>query len=136
MSAEQTTPLNEGALTPDNSTPYSKEELIAAKKQKKEFYRNHIENIKPQVELMELKWKLAKYTYEHYQFSIELEKLQNGYENQKSKEESSDLVKHVVTEEDLANNPEMVTAGIKVGDTVKLKETPVDTADTDGSGND
>jgi len=36
-------------------------------------------------------------------------------------EETSELVDHVVTEEDLAANPELAESGVKVGDTIQIK---------------
>lgn len=124
---EQEQPLNP---TPD--TPETKQEAKAPTQKEiyqqnvatKNYYKQQIEALKPQVELMEMRERLSSATLKNYQNSIELNRIQNGFENQKtgdpvSKPETFD---HTVTQEDLDQNPEMGEQGIKLGDIVQVRE--------------
>ena len=116
------TPKQEGS-TPQVEAPLSRKEAEQAKRDTKAFYKQQVELLKPQVELMELRWKLSKYTFENYQYSIKLNEINQGFQNgpQPGKPEMFD---HEVTQEDLDNNPEMVEAGLNVGDKIQITQKP------------
>ena len=56
-------------------------------------------------------------------------------ENENNQATTPESVDHVVTEEDLKNNPELADAGVKVGDTVQIPKED-DAGDTGNQGQD
>lgn len=115
-------------LTPREKLEIARKNL-EAKKETKRYYDNQFEILEPQVKLMELRARLSKATYDNYRHSIELNKLQEGFSNQttNSTESKPEMFDHVVTQEDLDANLEMVSAGLKVGEIIKMT-TIADTA--------
>ncbi len=50
----------------------------------------------------------------------------------KAKKQVEETIPHIVTEEDLVNNPDLVTEGIKVGDEIQIpKPSATDTQEID-----
>jgi hypothetical protein len=92
----------------------TKEEILA-------FLQEQIDVKSKQFELQELNTKLAVARAEEIKA---LQFISNMTNPQASAPQG---VPHIVTQEDLDNNPELVEAGIKVGDEVlKAEETPVE----------
>ena len=91
----------------------TKEEVVA-------FLKEQIEVKTQQVSLQELNTKLAVMRAE------ELKALQfiANMTNPKSGMQQSEGVPYTLTQEDLDNNPELVEAGLKVGDEVLRAEEP------------
>lgn len=143
-------------LTPKEQALVAKEEAlkqkaielekIQAQARRDQYYRTEIAALSPQVAFMKLRMEFAQYTLQHYKFSIELNSLQKGFENLAPTPATTPALKDnasfdmIVTAEDLAANPDMVKAGIKVGDNITIHEKdivkPEDMAAYEGEEND
>lgn len=121
-------------------------EKIQAQARRDQYYKSEIAALAPQVAFMKLRMEFAQYTLQHYKFSIELNSLQKGFENPTPvavtapAEKDSSSFDMIVTAEDLAANPDMVDAGIKVGDNITIHEKDIVKPDAttayEGEGND
>ena len=121
-------------------------EKIQAQARRDQYYKSEIAALSPQVAFMKLRMEFAQYTLQHYKYSIELNNLQKGFDNQTAPEvktpadKASSSFDVVVTAEDLAANPDMVAAGVKVGDNITIHEkdliNPDATTAYEGVGND
>jgi hypothetical protein len=92
---------------PEQNAP-SKEEVMA-------FLSEQIEVKKLQTELQELNTKLAKGRAEELQALQFIGNMTNPQVNQAP---PANTVPHIITQEDLDANPELLEAGVKVGDEV------------------
>ena len=92
--------------TQEQTVP-SKEEII-------KFLEEQIEVKKLQVDLQELNAKLASYKAEELKALGFISQMTNPQDQQK----------HIITQEDLDNNPELVEAGLSIGDEVMIPMTP------------
>lgn len=84
---------------PEQETQKQKQERYLQNKQYKAYINEQIANLKPAVELSELKARYAKATYENYVYGIKLNEIQNGPNNKeevKQEEKTS-------TQEDTSN---------------------------------
>lgn len=93
------------------TTPPSKEEFIA-------YMNEQIEVAKVRDELQALNTNIAKNRLEELQALSYIAQITNP--SKQSSSASSSTVKHVVTEEDMKNNPELAEYGVKVGDEIDL----------------
>lgn len=119
-----------------------KEELQKLK-ERKLYFKEKIEALVPQVELMELRARLGKATLEQFHYSVEIDKLEKGYENPPAPVHTSEMAnqdsfptpgkvismnpvktedvhQHTVTQEDISNNPELIDHGIIAGDVIGI----------------
>ncbi len=118
----------------------NKQQLAALAKRKEMEYNDQLQDVRQ----LELKARFWKAQFEIRYFTLEAEKLQVPYDeyvalqrekNEKAMKEYQEMLAkisedekakaenttpHVVTEEDLRLNPEMVEAGVKVGDTIGI----------------
>lgn len=95
--------------TQDKSVP-TKEELI-------QFFQEQIDVKKVQYELQELNTKLAVARAEELKALSFIGQITNPKADDNA---YAGGVPHTITEEDLANNPELVEEGLKVGDEVMI----------------
>lgn len=121
---ESTAPVQEPILKVVPKAP-TQEEINDQKRQYRLHFKNKIEEIKPQVELMEQRMLLAKYTFEHYQYSVKLDEIrQREIEAEQAElaKKVDDVVtqEHIITQEDIEKNPDLVGHGVKVGDTITI----------------
>jgi hypothetical protein len=99
--------MSEQTTQPEQKVP-SKEEIIA-------FLQEQIEVKKVQLELQELNTRLAVGRAE------ELKAL--SFIGQVTNPQPENTTSHIVTQEDIDNNPELIDAGVKVGDEVLIPAT-------------
>jgi hypothetical protein len=90
----------------------SKEELIT-------FFKEQIEVKKAQVELQELNTRLATARAEELKALSFIGQITNP-----SAQQNGPTKPHIVTQEDLDSNPELVDAGVQVGDEVLIPADP------------
>lgn len=89
----------------------TKEQVLA-------FYQEQIEVNTVRRDLAKINAEIAEYEFKRFEFTVALAQLSsNSKTNQAVKQ-------HVVTEEDLENNPELADNGIKVGDTINIAAEP------------
>lgn len=82
------------------------------------FYNQQIEVNSVRRDLAKINAEIAEYEFKRFEFTVALAQLSsNSKTNQAVKQ-------HVVTEEDLENNPELAENGIKVGDTINIAAEP------------
>lgn len=94
-------------------TPPSKEEII-------KFFQEQIDVKKVQLELQELNTKLAVGRAEELKALSFIGQITNPQAQQNTEP-------HIVTQEDIDANPELVEAGVKVGDEVLIPKQEVPT---------
>ena len=94
----------------------SEEQKVPTKEEILEFLKEQIEMKELQAKLQELNTRLAKSKAE------ELQAL-NFIANMTNPQEQGG-VPHTITEEDLANNPDLVEQGVQVGDEVLIPGEP------------
>lgn len=102
--------MSEQTNQPEQQVP-TKEELIA-------FFNEQIEVKKVQFELQELNTKLAVAKAEELKALAFISQMTNPSVGQKGEQPQG--VPHTITQEDLDNNPELVEAGVEVGDDVMI----------------
>ncbi len=90
-----------------------KQQEVPSKEEVINFLAEQIEVKKVQLELQELNTKLAVARAEELKALSFIAQVTNPDNN---------TVKHVVTQEDIDNNPEMSEAGIKVGDEILVSK--------------
>jgi hypothetical protein len=93
------------------ATPPSKEEIIS-------FLSDQIEVKAKQFELQDLNTKLAMARAEELKALTIIAQITNP----RTDEKPSGTVEHIVTQEDLDANPELVDAGVIVGDPILIPE--------------
>lgn len=94
----------------------NKEQHVPSKDEVIKFLAEQIEVKKVQYELQELNTKLAVARAEELKALSFIGQMTNP---------QNDTVKHTVTQEDIDNNPDMVEAGIKVGDEILVAKDSV-----------
>ena len=94
----------------------SEEQKVPSKEEVVAFLKEQIEVKELQVQLQELNTRLAKGRAEELQALSYVAQITNPQQPQGTP--------HTVTEEDLANNPELVEQGVQVGDEVLIPEEP------------
>lgn len=106
--------MSEQTTAPEQQAP-TKEELLA-------FFQEQIDVKKVQVELQQLNTALAKGRAEELQALQFIAQMTNPSTQQVDRGKP-----HIISQEDLDNNPELVEAGVKVGDEVLIpSDTPVE----------
>ena len=86
--------LDETLKTEETSTqsPMTNKEINDRKRDTRNYFKDQIELLKPQVEHMELKARFAKATIDNYRYGMELNKIEAGFqeaEAQKAEEEAA-----------------------------------------------
>lgn len=94
----------------DRQAPPTKEELI-------QFFQEQIDVKKVQMELQELNTKLAVARAEELKALSFIAQITSPKQNENPYQGG---VPHTLTEEDIANNPELVEQGLKAGDEVLI----------------
>lgn len=93
----------------------TKEELVA-------FFNEQIEVKKVQLELQELNTKLAVAKAEELKALAFISQMTNPSVGQRGEQPQG--MPHTITQEDLDNNPELVEAGVQVGDDIMIPAQP------------
>lgn len=96
----------------------SKEEIIV-------FLSEQLDVKKLQAELAELNMKIAVGRAEELKALMFIEQVTNGNKtngNEYQGKENTEV--HTVTQEDLDNNPELVKAGVEIGEEILIPKTP------------
>jgi len=99
----------------------SEEQKVPTKEEIMGFLQEQIDVKKLQVELQELNTNLAALKAEELKALSFIGQMTNP---QAAKEEQPQGTPHTVTQEDLDNNPELVEAGVAVGDDVIIPPQP------------
>jgi co-chaperonin GroES (HSP10) len=99
----------------------SEEQKVPTKEEIMGFLQEQIDVKKLQVELQELNTNLAALKAEELKALSFIGQMTNP---QAAKEEQPQGTPHTVTQEDLDNNPELVEAGVAVGDDVIIPAQP------------
>lgn len=104
----------------------TQKEINEQKRLTRLYFKEQAEVLKPQVELSELRARYSKAVFENYYYSTELHRIQAAEEEAKKEHEESKSTEHIVTKEDLVNNPDLKEQGISEGETIGIpSETPV-----------
>lgn len=130
-------------MSTTQSTQDIRKEELQKLKDRKLYFKEKIEALVPQVELMELRARLGKATLEQFHYSVEINKLENGYENPPAPVHTTEMAnpdtttplakiiamnpvtttdayQHTVTQDDITNNPELIDHGIIAGDVIGI----------------
>lgn len=95
----------------------SEEQKVPTKEEILAFLKEQIEVKELQAQLQELNTRLAKGRAEEMQALSFIANITNP-------QEQGEGVPHTITEEDLANNPDLVEQGVQVGDEVLIPGEP------------
>lgn len=63
-------------------------EIYEMQKERKLYYKAQMESIEPQVKLMEQRFLLAKFTFDHYQLSVRLDQIKHQQEEEQFTQET------------------------------------------------
>lgn len=100
------------------------QETAPTKEEVLKFLQEQIDVKKVQVELQELNTKLAKGRAEELQALQFIGNMTNPQAS--SQNPPPNTVPHVITQDDLDNNPELIEAGVKVGDEVLVAKDAIE----------
>jgi len=103
--------MSEEKLVQEEAKVPTKDELIA-------FIKEQVEVKAAQLELQDLNTRLAVARAEELKALSFIAQITNPSPQAKSSEE--DHMHHIITQEDLDNNPELAAEGVKVGDEILI----------------
>ena len=89
----------------------SKEQVLA-------FYKEQIEVNSVRRDLAKINAEIARHEFKRFEYTVALAQLSSN------SKKADNVQQHVVTEEDLENNPELASNGVKVGDTINIAVEP------------
>lgn len=90
---------------------------VPSKEQVIKFYQDQIEVTELRAKLVKLNADIAQDEFRRLQFTINLAQLSNPSSNE-------NIQDHIVTQEDLDNNPELAENNVKVGDKIQIAVKP------------